>query len=122
MIPELGHFALWLALGVSIALGTVPLVGAQRGRADWMALARPGASVLFALVGFAFVCLIASFVRNDFSVVNVATNSNSALPLEFRIAASWGSHEGSMLLWLLMQTGWAWAVARFSRSSHASWR
>ena len=115
MIPELGHFALWLALGTSLALGIVPLVGAQRGRAEWMAVARPAATAMFLLVAFAFACLIASFVRNDFSVLNVASNSNSALPMHFRIAASWGSHEGSMLLWLLMQTAWAYAVARFSR-------
>jgi cytochrome c-type biogenesis protein CcmF len=116
MIPELGHFALWLAVGVTLALGTVPLIGAQRGRADWMALARPATHVLLALILFAFFCLLASFVRNDFSVLNVASNSNSELPTMYRIAASWGSHEGSLMLWLLMQAGWAWAVAAFSRN------
>jgi cytochrome c-type biogenesis protein CcmF len=115
LIAELGHFALWLAVGVTLVLGVLPLAGAQRGRADWMALARPATHVLLALVTFSFGCLIASFVRNDFSVLNVASHSNSALPLMYRIAASWGSHEGSMLLWLLMQAGWAWAVAMFSR-------
>ena len=115
MIAELGHFSLWLALGVALVMGTLPLVGAQRGRTEWMALARPAARVQFALVAFAFLCLAASFVRNDFSVLNVASHSNTALPLEFRIAATWGSHEGSMLLWLLMQTGWTLAVAQFSR-------
>ena len=115
MIPELGHFALWLALGVSLVQGILPLVGAQRGRSDLMAMARPGARTLFALIAFAFACLAFSFARNDFSVLNVASNSNTALPLQFRIAASWGSHEGSMLLWLLMQSGWAFAVAQFSR-------
>jgi cytochrome c-type biogenesis protein CcmF len=115
MIPELGHLALWLALGVSLALGTVPLVGAQLGRRDWMALARPGALAQFGLIGFAFACLLTSFASNDFSVLNVAQNSNSGLPLHFRLAASWGSHEGSMLLWLLMQSGWALAVALYSR-------
>ncbi len=115
MIPELGHFALWLALGASLVLGVVPLVGAQQGRVDWMAIARPGTKLLFVLVGIAFVCLAISFWRNDFSVLNVASNSNSALPLHFRMAAVWGSHEGSMLLWLLMQTAWALAVAMFSR-------
>ena len=116
MIPELGHFALWLAVGVTLVLGIVPLVGAQRGRADWMALAKPTTHVLLALVVFSYLCLMTSFVRNDFSVLNVAQHSNSALPLMYRIAASWGSHEGSLLLWLLMQAGWAWAVATFSRS------
>ncbi len=115
MIPELGHFALWLALGASLVQGILPLIGAQRGRSDLMALARPSARALFALIAFAFGCLVISFAGNDFSVLNVASNSNSALPLHFRIAASWGSHEGSMLLWLLMQSGWAFAVAQFSR-------
>ena len=116
MIAELGHFALWLAVGVTLILGTVPLVGAQRGRADWMALARPATHVLLGLIVFSWLCLMASFVRNDFSVLNVASHSNTALPLMYRMAASWGSHEGSLLLWLLMQAGWAWAVARFSRN------
>ena len=116
MIAELGHFALWLAVGVTLILGTVPMVGAQRGRADWMALARPATHVLLGLIVFSWLCLMASFVRNDFSVLNVAAHSNTALPLMYRIAASWGSHEGSLLLWLLMQAGWAWAVASFSRN------
>ncbi len=116
MIPEIGHFLLWLALGVSLALGVVPLVGAHRGRADWMAMARPAAGVLFVLVALSFVCLTIAFVQYDFSVQYVASNANSALPLEFRIAAVWGGHEGSMLLWLLMQCGWMGAVALFSRN------
>jgi cytochrome c-type biogenesis protein CcmF len=115
MIPEIGHFVLWLALGLSTALGVVPLVGAQRGRADWMALARPLANATFVLVGISFVCLTLAFIRHDFSVLYVASNSNSALPIEYRISAVWGGHEGSMLLWLLMLCGWTSAVALFSR-------
>jgi cytochrome c-type biogenesis protein CcmF len=114
MIPELGHFLLWIALGVAAVLGVVPMLGAARGRSDWMALARPSARLLFVLVASAFVCLALSFVGNDFSVLNVATNSNRTLPLHYRIAATWGSHEGSILLWLLMLTIWAFAVATFS--------
>jgi cytochrome c-type biogenesis protein CcmF len=114
MIPELGHFALWIALGVALAMGIVPMLGAARGRADWMAIARPSARLLFALVAFAFVCLTLSFVDNDFSVAYVATNSNRFLPLHYRIAAVWGGHEGSILLWLLMLTFWTVAVATFS--------
>ncbi len=116
MTAELGHFALWLAVGAALVLGTVPLVGAQRGRADWMAVARPATHWLLALVVFSFGCLMLSFARNDFSVLNVASHSNTALPLMYRLAASWGSHEGSLLLWLLMQAGWAFAVASFSRN------
>jgi cytochrome c-type biogenesis protein CcmF len=115
MIPELGHFALWIALGVAAVLGVMPMLGAARGRSDWMALARPSTRLLFALVAFAFVCLALSFVGNDFSVLYVATNSNRSLPLHYRIAAVWGGHEGSILLWLLMLTVWAFAVATFSR-------
>ena len=115
MIPELGHLLLWLTLGVALMLGTVPLVGAACDRADWMAVARPIALCQFVLVIAALACLMTSFVQNDFSVLNVATNSNSALPVQYRIAASWGSHEGSMLLWVVIQAGWTLAVAVFSR-------
>jgi cytochrome c-type biogenesis protein CcmF len=114
MIPEIGHFALWIALGVALVLGIMPMLGAARGRGDWMALARPSARLLFALVAFAFVCLTLSFVGNDFSVAYVATNSNRTLPLHYRITAVWGGHEGSILLWLLMLTFWTFAVATFS--------
>jgi len=115
VIVELGHFMLWLAVGVSLVLSVVPLVGAQRGRADWMALGRPATFTLLGLVIISYACLLASFARNDFSVLNVASHSNSALPLMYRLAATWGSHEGSLLLWLLMQAGWTAAVAAFSR-------
>ena len=115
MIPELGQIALLLALGVSLILGTLPIIGAARGRADWMALARPAARAHALLVGVAFLCLVSAFVRNDFSVLYVATNSNSALPLPYRIAGVWGGHEGSLLLWLSMLAAWMLAVAQFSR-------
>jgi cytochrome c-type biogenesis protein CcmF len=115
MTPELGHFALWIALGVAAVLGVMPMLGAARGRGDWMALARPSARLLFALVALAFVCLAYSFASNDFSVLYVASNSNRSLPLHYRITAVWGGHEGSILLWLLMLTFWALAVATFSR-------
>jgi cytochrome c-type biogenesis protein CcmF len=115
MIPELGHFALWLALGISAVLGTLPMLGAARNRAEWMALARPCARLVFVLVAFAFVCLALAFVGNDFSVLYVASNSNRSLPLHYRVTAVWGGHEGSILLWLLMLTFWTFAVAQFSR-------
>ena len=115
MIPELGQFSLILALLLAALLGTLPLAGAQRRLGSWMALARPLAAGQFVFIAFAFGCLAASFVANDFSVLNVATNSNSQLPLHYRIAATWGSHEGSMLLWLLMLGSWTAAVAVRSR-------
>lgn len=115
MIPEIGHLALWLALGVALVLGGMPMLGAARGRSDWMALARPAAAMLFALIALAFVCLTVSFVRSDFSVLYVALNSNTQLPLPYRVAAVWGGHEGSLLLWMLILSVWLLAVARFSR-------
>ena len=115
LIPEIGHFSLWLALGVALVLGVLPLAGATLGRRDWMALARPGTFVLFGLVVLAFLCLLASFVRHDFSVLYVASNSNTALPLQYRIAGVWGGHEGSLLLWVQMLTLWMVAVAVYSR-------
>src|SRR5262245_14199516 len=102
MIPEIGHFSLILALMLAVTQGVLPLVFAARGVPHWMALARPAAHGQFVFVAIAFVCLAWSFAANDFSVLNVASNSNSQLPLHYRIAASWGSHEGSLLLWVLM--------------------
>ena len=115
MIPELGQIALALALCLALAQGILPLAGAANGNAAWIALARPAARGQFLCIVLAFGCLAYSFIVNDFSVVNVATNSNSALPLHYRIAATWGSHEGSLLLWTLMLTGWGVAVSIFSR-------
>jgi cytochrome c-type biogenesis protein CcmF len=114
MIPELGHFALILAAIVSLLLGILPLIGAHQNRMAWVAVARPATSALALLITFAFVCLTQSFIVNDFSVVYVAQHSNSLLPIEYRIAAVWGGHEGSLLLWMLMLAWWAFAVRVFS--------
>ncbi|MBN8283797.1 heme lyase CcmF/NrfE family subunit [Zoogloea sp.] len=116
MIPEIGSFALVLALLVALVQGSLPLIGAQRGIPAWIALARPASSMLFLLIAVAFGCLTASFINNDFSVVYVAQHSNSRLPLEYRISGVWGGHEGSLLLWVLMLSLWSLAVAAFSRS------
>jgi cytochrome c-type biogenesis protein CcmF len=115
MIPELGHFALIVALCIAGVQALLPLIGAQRGDATWMALARPAAQGQLVFVVIAFACLAWSFVSNDFSVLNVASNSNSLLPLRYRFAATWGSHEGSLLLWVLMLNLWMTAVSVFSR-------
>ena len=116
MIPEIGHLLLIMALGVALAQGVVSLTGAQRVNAAWMALSRPLAWAQFVLVALSFACLTASFVRLDFSVLYVASNSNTDLPLAYRIAGVWGGHEGSLLLWMLMLNVWSVAVAAFSRS------
>jgi cytochrome c-type biogenesis protein CcmF len=115
MIPELGQFALVLALCLALVQCVLPITGAARGNAAWMAVARPAAQGQFVFVAIAFGCLAWSFANNDFSVLNVATNSNSHLPLQYRLAATWGSHEGSLLLWVLVLTIWTVAVTVFSR-------
>src|SRR5690242_3480796 len=115
MIPELGQFALALALALALVQAFFPLAGAARGNAAWMALARPAAQAQALLVAFAFGCLTYSFVNNDFSLVYVAEHSNTALPLRYRIAGVWGGHEGSLLLWTLMLGVWMTAVSFFSR-------
>jgi len=119
MIAELGQFALALALAVSLVLGVLPMAGsAMRGPAGarLMAIAQPAALMLMLLAMLAFVALAMLFVGNDFSVALVATHSNLHLPLHYRIAATWGSHEGSMLLWVLILSCWTGAVAIFSGS------
>lgn len=115
MIPEIGHFALILALCIAIVQGVVPLVGAQRNIPQWIAVARPAAMAQFLLLVMAFAVLVYSFVISDFSVAYVAQNSNSSLPLQYRVAATWGGHEGSLLLWGLLLSTWTFAVALFSR-------
>jgi cytochrome c-type biogenesis protein CcmF len=114
MIPELGQFALALALAVALLQALMPLAGAARGNASWIALARPAARTQALLVAFAFGCLTYSFVANDFSVAYVVEHSNSALPLHYRISGVWGGHEGSLLLWTLMLGVWMTAVSIFS--------
>jgi len=116
MIPEIGHFALILALVVVLlAQSVLPLAGSFNGQASWVALVRPAALVHFALVLLAYGALTSAFIDNDFSVQLVAENSNTALPLPLRVAATWGNHEGSILLWTLILAGWTVAVALFSR-------
>nr|WP_255783694.1 heme lyase CcmF/NrfE family subunit [Lysobacter chinensis] len=114
-MPELGQIALLLALLVAVLQGALPLLGAQRGLATWMAVARPAAYAQLALVGIAYAILTHAFVVQDFSVAYVAQHSNSLLPLVYRYTAVWGSHEGSLLLWVLVIALWTAAVALFSR-------
>ncbi len=115
MIIELGHFALLLALAVALVQGVLPLAGASAGRLRWMQVARPAAWLQLGLVAIAYACLTSAFVTLDFSVLYVANNANSELPMLYRVAAVWGAHEGSLVLWSLMLAGWSAAVALFSR-------
>jgi len=116
MLAELGHFALILAFLLAGVQATLPLWGAWREHAAWQSLARPAAFTQFGLVALSFVALTACFVNNDFSVLYVAQHSNSLLPTVYRVAAVWGGHEGSLLLWVLMLAMWTAAVAAFSFS------
>ncbi|MCG3862536.1 MULTISPECIES: heme lyase CcmF/NrfE family subunit [unclassified Photobacterium] len=115
MIPEIGHFALITALALSVLASIYPLYGAAVGNQAMMRMARPLAYGIFAFLSLSFVILCWSFYNNDFTVAYVASNSTSLLPWYYRITAVWGAHEGSLLLWVLIQAGWAAAVARFSR-------
>jgi len=116
MIPEFGQLALALALCLALVQGTVPIVGAALGRADWMALARPAAAGQFVFVVLAFGTLVYAFLTDDFTVWFVAEHSNSALPVFYKATAAWGGHEGSMLLWITVLAVWTMAVAAGSRS------
>ncbi|WP_081930609.1 heme lyase CcmF/NrfE family subunit [Lysobacter antibioticus] len=116
MLPELGQIALILALLISIVQASLPMLGAHRGIAPWMAIARPAAYAQLILVGFAFLILTEAFVTQDFSLRYVAENSNSLLPMAYRYSAVWGAHEGSLLLWALVLALWTAAVARFSKT------
>lgn len=116
MIAELGHIALIMALFMALLQGTFPLLGAAQGVEVWMHVAKPAGRAQFLFLLVSFLCLAASFVTNDFSLEYVARNSNSALPLYYRIAAVWGAHEGSMLLWALILGLWTVAVTIFSHS------
>lgn len=115
MIPELGHFALILALLLALTQSILPLAGAARNIPSWMSVARPAARAQFLFVAIAFGCLAYSFLVNDFSVLNVTQHSFSRLPPIYRFTATWGSHEGSLLLWTLILALWTLAVSLFSR-------
>lgn len=116
MIVELGHFALIMALCMAIFQSVFPIAGAARNNLVWMSLARPAARVQLMFIVIAFLSLVYAFVTNDFSVKYVAENSNSLLPLVYRVCAVWGGHEGSLLLWVLILGIWTVAVTIFSRS------
>ncbi len=115
MIPEIGQLALALALCLALAQASLGLAGAARGDGSWMGATRPAARGQFAFVAIAFGCLTYAFVANDFTVAYVVSNSNSALPLAYRVSGVWGGHEGSILLWILMLAVWTVGVTLFSR-------
>jgi len=115
-LPEIGQLALILALILASIQALLPLLGAQRGIDAWMRVARPAAYGQLLFVALAFAILMYAFVTHDFSIAYVARNSNSLLPIGYCMAAVWGAHEGSLLLWILILALWTGAVARFSRA------
>src|SRR6202049_764168 len=114
MITEIGHFALVLALCVAALQASLPLYGAARGEAALMAWARPAALAQFVFVATAFFVLMHAYAVSDFSLANVAANSNSMKPLLYKLSGVWSNHEGSMLLWVFMLTLFGAAFAAFS--------
>ena len=122
MIGEIGHFAVWVALAVACVQTCLGLIGGQRNDARLIKVAANAANAQMLLIVLAFSCLAASFIDNDFTIVNVASNSNSQLPVAYRLAATWGSHEGSMLLWSLMLACWTAAVVNLGGGLDAAVR
>ncbi len=116
MMPHIGQFLLVLALLLSVALMILPLTGYFKNNQTLMLTARPLSYLLFAVIFAAFIMLIVLFMQQDFSVRYVAQNSALELPLRYRITATWGAHEGSILMWVTVQALWIAAVAKFSRS------
>ena len=110
MLPELGHFALILALLLSGVQAFFGIAGPQLRRDRWLAAVAPAVAGQFVMVATAIACLVTAFLTNDFSVRYVAENSNSALPLFYRVTALWGAHEGSLLLWIFLLASWTLAV------------
>ncbi|PMO88146.1 c-type cytochrome biogenesis protein CcmF [Vibrio breoganii] len=115
MITELGHFALIVSLAMAVLLSVLPLWGASKNNALLMNTARPLSWGMFILLAISFYILCWSFYHNDFTLQYIANNSNSSLPWYYRITAVWGAHEGSLLLWVLIQAAWTVAVATFSK-------
>jgi cytochrome c-type biogenesis protein CcmF len=116
VIPEIGHLALILALGMALVQAILPIIGAHKGIVSWMALAKPAALGQLLFMAVAYVSLTYSFLVHDFSVLYVASNSNTALPTMYLLSGVWGAHEGSLLFWALTLSLWTGAVSLFSRS------
>ncbi|MBU2278844.1 MAG: heme lyase CcmF/NrfE family subunit, partial [Gammaproteobacteria bacterium] len=116
MIPEIGQLALTFALGLSLLLAIVPLYGSFVANQRALLLAKPLAVGMFLCSALAMACLVNAFLNDDFTVINVASNSSTMLPWYFKMTASFGSHEGSMLLWVMMLSFWTALVALFSKS------
>ncbi len=116
MIAEVGHYALVLALALALIQSVVPLIGARTRDGALMAVAEPAALAQFAFVALSFCALVSCYVGSDFSVRNVFENSHSAMPLIYKFTSTWGNHEGSMLLWVLILALFGALVAAFANN------
>src|SRR5687768_9134425 len=116
MIPELGNFAVMLALCLAVLQVVIPMVGSYTNNTLWMSLALPLSCGLWVFMVLSFACLAYSFLHDDFSVAYIANNSNTLLPVYYKFAAVWGAHEGSLLLWILILATWGYAISLLSRN------
>ena len=115
MIAELGHFALALALILAFAQTVLPLIGAEQRDARLMATASPLAIGQTLAIAASFACLMYSYAINDTTVLNVVQNSHSLKPMLYKITGTWGNHEGSLILWVMILAMCGFAVAAFGR-------
>ncbi|WP_019601679.1 heme lyase CcmF/NrfE family subunit [Teredinibacter turnerae] len=115
MIPEFGQLSLIIALLLATCLSVVPMAGSFNGRLVWMLSARSLSVGMFVFVALAFAILAYAFYTDDFSVAYVARQSNLVLPVQYKLSAVWGGHEGSLLLWVFILASWTLAVSVFSR-------
>jgi cytochrome c-type biogenesis protein CcmF len=122
MIPELGLFALIIALAFSLAMSAILLPGAMAGNPFWMGFSKNLALGLFGFLSISLVALVFSFIADDFSVAYVANNSNSKLPMPLKVSATWAGHEGSLLLWVWILGGWTCSVAFFGAQLSESFK
>ena len=119
---ETGHFALVLAFALALVQSTLPLIGARKGDERMMAVGAPAAMMGFALIALSFGALTMAYLQSDFSVANVWENSHSLKPTLFKLTGTWGNHEGSMVLWVLILTFFGALVAVFGANLPASLR
>lgn len=113
MISFFGNLALVISLALALVLSIFPIVGYFLNN-EWKSLARPATLLIFITIAIAYVLLTAAFLNDEFSILYVASNSNTQLPLIYKFTAVWGGHEGSMLLWVLFLSVWSVALAMIS--------
>ena len=122
MIAEIGHYAIVLALMLSVVQGKLPLIGAYRNDSTLMGVAVPAARGQFLFGLIAFCALTYAYIVSDFSIALIAHNSHTLKPMLYKVFGVWGNHEGSMLLWILILALFGLMVAVFGRNLPAGLR